>query len=109
MSSVEDGKPLRFRCQVGHAFTARGLAQAHTEETEAALGIALRVLEERRKLVERLAQEAREAGRSELAALYEPRMAEYGHHAEVIRNVLLKVLDSDDREAGEEGEAAVGD
>jgi len=86
------GKPsLRFRCQIGHAFTAETLDQKHTEGAEAALGVALRIIEERSALMERMAADARAHARNRNAAVYEERGKEYRQHGEAIRQTLLRL------------------
>lgn len=62
--SVSDPVVLRFRCRVGHAWTASSLAVEQDESTETALWIAVRALEERSELSRRLAVTAQAEGRS---------------------------------------------
>ena len=56
-----DGDP-RFRCQVGHAFTPLGLVDAQGAELERALNIAMRTHRDRIKLIDQMANGARERG-----------------------------------------------
>ncbi len=46
LSQVRRGSPLRFRCQVGHAYTAQALSSASADGPDAAIRLALRVLQE---------------------------------------------------------------
>lgn len=50
---------VRFRCQVGHAFTPLGLADAQNSELERALGIAVRTHRDRIKLFAQMAESAK--------------------------------------------------
>lgn len=84
LSEIKDEKPLRFRCQIGHAYTAEILA-ARGGEVGEAVRIALRIMEERVTLVTRMAQDARSCGRQAVAELYEARAEEYGRYASVLR------------------------
>ena len=61
--TVPDDAVLRFRCQIGHGWTAAALHRTHDESTEAALGAALRALEEKAALSRRLADRAEAEGR----------------------------------------------
>ena len=62
-----EGKGLaRFRCQVGHAFTALGLAVAQHQELERALAVAVRTHRDRLRLFEQMETTAR--GRNLLMA-----------------------------------------
>ncbi|KMO40870.1 glutamate methylesterase [Methylobacterium tarhaniae] len=92
LSQIRDVKPLRFRCQVGHAYSAEVLAKEQESAVDEAMRVALRIIEERAELVGRMARDGREAGRSAVGALYEERAAEYRRYADTIRRaVLLKV------------------
>jgi two-component system chemotaxis response regulator CheB len=51
------GKPLRFRCHTGHAFTAQTLAALVADEADATLWSALRALQEKQMLLTRLASQ----------------------------------------------------
>jgi two-component system, chemotaxis family, protein-glutamate methylesterase/glutaminase len=84
LSEVREGKPLRFRCQIGHAMTAEVLA-SRTENVDEAMRLALRIMEERVTLVTRMAQDARATGRGAVAELYEARAQEYSGYAAVLR------------------------
>jgi two-component system chemotaxis response regulator CheB len=56
-----DGQ-LRFRCQIGHAFTPLGLAAAQNEELERALAIAARTHRDRIRLFTQMRENARARG-----------------------------------------------
>lgn len=84
LSEVRDETPLRFRCQIGHAFTAEILA-ARSDEVGHAMRVALRIMEERVTLVTRMAQDARSTGRNVVAELYEARAVEYERYATILR------------------------
>lgn len=92
LSGMKDRNPLRFRCQVGHGFTADVLAQEQESRVDEALRIALRIIEERAELVTRLAEEGRRAGRPAVAQMYEERAAEYRAYIGTLRSAALKAL-----------------
>lgn len=50
LNQIEMDNEVRFRCQIGHAFTPLGLAAAQNEELERALSIAVRTHRDRIKL-----------------------------------------------------------
>ncbi|AWB20867.1 chemotaxis protein CheB [Methylobacterium currus] len=89
LSQVRDAKPLRFRCQVGHAFSAEAVAKEQEGAVDEAMRVALRIIEERAELVRRMARDGLEAGRMTVAAIYEERAAEYRRYAETIRKAVL--------------------
>jgi two-component system chemotaxis response regulator CheB len=88
LSEMRGGKPLRFRCQIGHAYTAEVLA-SQTGRVDEAIRVAMRVMEERVELVSRMARDARANGRLAVAELYEQRAEEYGRHARTLREAAL--------------------
>lgn len=89
MSLVRGGKPLRFRCQVGHAMTVDVLAKEQEGAVDEALRVALRVIEERAELVTRMAEDARTSARPAVAEMYEERAREYRRYGDTIRRAVL--------------------
>jgi|UniRef100_UPI0035CC301E two-component system chemotaxis response regulator CheB len=57
---VEDA--VRFRCQIGHAFTPDGLSAAQNDELERALGVAVRTHRDRLRLFRQMGDTARARG-----------------------------------------------
>lgn len=49
---IEQDQVLRFRCHIGHGFTAAALLDSQASEVERALWVALRTLEERARLLQ---------------------------------------------------------
>ncbi len=70
---IDDKEILRFRCRVGHAYTAESMLAEKTEALEAALWVALNTLEEGAQMSQRLAAEARARGQKYAAARFEER------------------------------------
>jgi two-component system chemotaxis response regulator CheB len=91
LSEVRDEQPLRYRCQIGHAYTAQDLA-AHHELVDEAVRVAMRVMEERAELVSRMARDARATGRGAVAELYEGRAREYARYASTLREAAVLSL-----------------
>jgi two-component system chemotaxis response regulator CheB len=86
---LKDGKLLRYRCHVGHAFSIESLDVEHGEKLESALWSALRALEERGAMARRLASQARDRSRESVARRFEARALEADEHAESIRQMLI--------------------
>jgi two-component system chemotaxis response regulator CheB len=93
LSELKTDPALRFRCQVGHAYTADALASEQESRVDEALRIALRIIEERAELVHRMADNGRRSGRPAVAEMYDARASEYRRHADMIRRVVLESLD----------------
>ncbi|MDA9544950.1 glutamate methylesterase [Bradyrhizobium sp. CCBAU 45321] len=97
LSEVKESRPMRFRCQVGHGFTVDTLAKEQEGRVDEALRVALRIIEERAELVQRMAADGRRSGRSAVAEMYQARAAEYREYADMIRRVVLQSLDAPSR------------
>ncbi len=101
MSQIRSGPPLRFRCQVGHAFTAEVLAEAQEDSVDEAIRTALRIVEERVVLLEKMTTQAAEAGRTLSAKEYENRLTELRAQVSTLRQA-----DLDPNLAGTNGRAS---
>jgi two-component system chemotaxis response regulator CheB len=82
---------LRYRCRIGHAYTARMLLEGQDESLENALWAGVRAMEERMNLLRKLAEDARSAGFNGTAEKYEERARLSLEHARVLRELLLEV------------------
>jgi two-component system chemotaxis response regulator CheB len=91
LNEMRGEQPLRYRCQIGHAYTAEELAAKH-DLVDEAVRVAMRIMEERVELVERMARDARETGRTAIAELYEQRSVEYRRYASTLREAALTSL-----------------
>ena len=84
---INDGSMLRYRCHVGHAFTAETVLSGRTVELDRMLESLLRSHQERAALVRRMAKHERSLQHDSLAAQFDARAAEYEHDAEVVRRL----------------------
>jgi two-component system chemotaxis response regulator CheB len=84
---VERAEPPRFRCRVGHAYTADAVVNGQGESVETALWIALRALRERAELGDRLAERVGKAGAERSRQRFEAIAAEAREQAETIRRL----------------------
>jgi two-component system, chemotaxis family, protein-glutamate methylesterase/glutaminase len=101
LSQLKAEHPLRFRCQVGHAYTADALAKEQEARVDEALRVALRIIEERAELVQRMAEDGRRSGRQAVAQMYAARAGEYRKYADMIRRVMLQSLDPKPQAGGQ--------
>jgi two-component system, chemotaxis family, protein-glutamate methylesterase/glutaminase len=86
---VDDGLQ-RFRCRVGHAYTADGVLDEESEEIDKALWAAYRALQERADLSTRSATRARERGSRGVAERFDEQAGASLDQAELIRSILLE-------------------
>lgn len=87
---IQDGDLLRFRCRVGHAFSAESVQAEQAEALEEALWVALKTLHESADLAQRLAQQAHRRGQEWLAKRFDEKQQFAEQRAALIRRVLLK-------------------
>ncbi len=83
-----EGELMRFRCHVGHGYTAEALLDAQSADLEMALWSALRALEENAALARRMEDRAREKGHQMTAERFERHRSDTEQRADLIRNVL---------------------
>lgn len=101
---IEESGFLRFRCRVGHAFTARHLGAEQTHAIETALWAALRALEESASLYRRMAERADNAYHEKTARRFHDRAANVSENARVLRDFLLQVNEGVEERTAEEEE-----
>jgi two-component system, chemotaxis family, protein-glutamate methylesterase/glutaminase len=88
---IEQNGFLRFRCRVGHAFTAQHLGVQQRQAVETALWEALRALEESASLYRRMAGRATTSQHELPARLYQERASNTESNAKILRDFLLRV------------------
>jgi two-component system chemotaxis response regulator CheB len=85
---IDDGPLLRYRCHVGHAYTATTLAADQSDKLEQALASALRAHREHAELFRRLEKRAEGLNGSLTAKHYRQRAEEYEAQAKIILDFL---------------------
>lgn len=86
---INDEDILRYRCHVGHAYSAEALSEGQSQMLEVALWSAVRALEEQTVLARRIVERARKGNHERAARLFERRAHEAEEHGSVIRQLLL--------------------
>jgi two-component system chemotaxis response regulator CheB len=87
---IADEGHFRFRCHIGHAYTAEILAAGQEEGVQTALSVAIRTLEDHALLTNKLARQAAERGSEISRKSFEKRSQEAARHASLLRRVLVK-------------------
>lgn len=96
---INDDELLRYRCHVGHAFSAESLGDGQSHMLETALWSAVRALEEQMMLSRRIVERARKANHTRAVRMFEQRAREAETHSSAIRQVLLQGTKGDIAEA----------
>jgi two-component system chemotaxis response regulator CheB len=86
---IEDKGPLRYRCHVGHAYTADAALAAQAIKIEETLAALERAHNEHGALARRMAAEARRKGREELAGVLDTRAKEYEDAGWMVRTLRV--------------------
>src|SRR5262245_41431601 len=86
---IRDPGKLRFRCRVGHGFSAETMMAVQGEAVERALWAALRALEERSALMNKLADDARRHGHETMAAMFASRSDQVEADVRTLHDVIL--------------------
>jgi two-component system, chemotaxis family, protein-glutamate methylesterase/glutaminase len=90
MWRMNGGGPIRFRCHVGHGYTAEAMEIGQAEAVEANLWDVLRTLEERVSLLRELAGRAREAKQFVESASWEAQIGCLQEDVLSVRGILSK-------------------
>jgi len=88
---IDEGGLVRYRCHVGHAYTAELLSAALDEGLRSAITSAARVLDERIALTRRLMEEDRRTGHTRMAETWARKLRETEKQADVLRTAIRRV------------------
>ena len=88
---IDQNGLLRYRCRVGHAYTARNLRAEQRQAVETALWSALRALEENASLYKKMAERSRQYHQDKSALVYDDRAANAEANSDTLRNFLVQV------------------
>ncbi len=87
---IKDKEVLRYRCHVGHAFTAESLAEDQQETLDGVLWTAYKSLKECHALAQQLAERARALGDESLAKLFAERAEKAAQQAAALQPLLTE-------------------
>jgi len=93
---IQDRPAPRFRCRIGHAWTAQTLLDEQSDALEGALWMALRSLEEKAALSHRLAISAQERGSDVRAVRYAEIASETHEASRTIRGLIVRMTELND-------------
>ena len=92
---IVEGSLTRYRCRVGHAWSAESLAARKTVDLESALWMALRSLEEKAVLSRTLGGSAVDRGHDLTAERFEEAADEALRAAELVRDLIAQIGSGD--------------
>jgi two-component system chemotaxis response regulator CheB len=88
LSEHRDADMTQWKCRVGHRYSPESLADAQAEGVEAALWAAVRALDDRQALLERMAVQLESRGQHRSARSFRRRAAEASEHAVSVREAM---------------------
>jgi two-component system, chemotaxis family, protein-glutamate methylesterase/glutaminase len=90
MWEIDEGELVRYRCHVGHAYSAEIMSLALDENLKRAFGSALRALDERIALARKLEGQASTGGQTRVAESWAAKALEFEAEARVIRDSIRR-------------------
>jgi two-component system chemotaxis response regulator CheB len=103
------GGMTQWRCRIGHRYSPESLADAQADGVEAALWAAVRALEDRCALLERMAEQADSRGAARSARSFRRRARDAVNHADAVRATLTDATATTLRRVAEAGGAEAAD
>lgn len=88
LTEMGDGVPLRYRCHVGHAYTAETLLTDQSEAVERALLSAMKILEERAAMWTRISENNETSGNRRASLMMQEKADIAKTEADLIRTLL---------------------
>jgi two-component system chemotaxis response regulator CheB len=88
LNHIDTHDEVRFRCQVGHAFTPLGLADAQNQELERALGVAVRTHRDRMRLFSQMSDSASARGLHHARKRWDDAREESGRLIDVLERAM---------------------
>jgi two-component system, chemotaxis family, protein-glutamate methylesterase/glutaminase len=86
---IGDSDPLRFRCHVGHSFTAEYFWAEQSQNLENALWSAIRIMEEKVTFARQFAERMKANNLPDIAERYETHAAKIDDELGVIRGIIV--------------------
>ncbi len=93
---IHDGKITRFRCRTGHAFSVNSLIAEQSDALEVALWSALRALEEKAALTQRMTEQAIARHQPLSAKRFREQAQDSFERATLVRDLLLQEENKND-------------
>ncbi|RDC63196.1 chemotaxis protein CheB [Adhaeribacter pallidiroseus] len=86
---INQGTVKRYRCHSGHAYNEESLFNSMNSALEETLWVSMRIMEERRNMLESMANMERSKGQSRWAVMQQERAEEMKIHVERLKEILL--------------------
>jgi len=88
---VKKGWVKHYRCHVGHSYSERDLVVKQSKKIESAMWTAVRMMEERKLLINRLAKENNDRGLRQLSRTYEEQGRQLEEHITRLKELIFGI------------------
>jgi two-component system, chemotaxis family, protein-glutamate methylesterase/glutaminase len=88
---IKNGHMDHFRCHIGHSYTTGDLIVKQAETIEQTLWVAVRMMEERKLLLSRMARDNKGKGLEKMAADFSDRSEQLEYHIKNLKELLFSV------------------
>jgi two-component system, chemotaxis family, protein-glutamate methylesterase/glutaminase len=93
---VEDGKAKRYRCHTGHCYSERDLEVKQSDNVESTLWVALRMMEERKNLLDKMQAQAKDRGFMHYVNSNREKAEVLQQHIEQLKEMLFDTQTNDE-------------
>jgi len=88
---VKNGNLVHYRCHTGHAYSEDDLVLKQVETIETTIWVAVRMMEERKTFLEKIAKQHEERGLKSLSTQYQKNSAELEEHIIKMKDLLVAI------------------
>lgn len=97
LSEIKEENAVRFRCYTGHSYTVSDLLFNQEHNIESTLWVALRMMEERKNLLQKMEVQTRDRGFHRFARDHQQKAEDLQLHIEKLKH-LLTIVQKDEEE-----------
>jgi two-component system chemotaxis response regulator CheB len=89
---IKEGDQTRYRCHIGHAFSQNDLLKKQFEALNATLWVALRMMEERKNLLNKIIRQDESRNMHTMAEMHADRVRELEIHISNLKELLFTIM-----------------
>lgn len=93
---IKNGQPARYKCHTGHTYSLNTLLAKKNKNMESSLWVALRILEERKKLLKQLVDKNAKRGFHRTVSDYSEKIDQLQQHVNTLKEVLFDTQTEED-------------
>ena len=94
MRTISADNITRYRCHIGHSYSENDLVVKQADNLEATLWVALRMMEDRKNLLNKLAKNSRKRGAMTMGLSHEEKEGELQKHIDKLKEILFSTQEN---------------